>query len=258
MKSLILIFLSQFMFINSIQSAAAEEITLVVPGIVAIHDGIKITTDNMAVRKFEKSVLPGRYLTPEEFESVINKTVSEPIKPGFPVPYESIIPLWKPFTSDEGAFTVIMPGTPAIDTYEDKVETGSRVNSHSFLVHQGDDHLKQGFHIYMIHYLDYPPDVFPDPGKNNITMHNRDVLVKTFQADDTTIKQLDETELMLDGHAGLQINAILDNAGQEMYIFHHLYQVKNRQYFLRVLSDKEPAPAEDRAKFFQSFKLLNP
>lgn len=259
MRYLIIALISQILFITSIQYAAAEEILLVVPGgIDDIHYGIKITTDNMNVRKFEKSVLPGRYLTPEEFESVINKTVSEPVKPGFPIPYESIIPLWKQFSSDEGAFSVMMPGTPESSKEEANQQTGPQFDTYSFEVEQGDINLEQGDNLYSIRYMDLPPDYSTGQGTDSILTKGHDNSLKFLTKDGRTIKQLNESDISLDSYSGFEIKATVKDGEYDLFISQRAYLVENRIYQLAVTSLYRPTPAEDVQKFFQSFKFLGP
>ena len=253
MKYLIIILTSQLLFINNIQSVTAEEVLLVVPKntIGGIGYGIKITRDNMAVRKFEKNNLKNNYLTPNDFNRVINKTVSKHVPAGEPIPYDLIIPLWKQFSSAEGAFSVMMPGTPVLNNTEENQQTGV----YYFEVEQGNDNLKQGSHSYMIGYMNLSPENSTGPGARSLLTTLRNTSVKTLTKRDRTIKQLNEDNISLKGYSGFEIKAMTNNGEYDLFTTQRTYKVENRMYTLLVISPYNPTPEMDVQKFLQSFSF---
>ncbi len=233
----------------------AEDVILVVPT-KDIHNAIKITSNNMAVRKFDKSKLPDtNYLIEKNFKAVINKTVSTSIKAGDPIPMKAIVPLWQSYTLDEGNFSVEMPGKYKILKNDNQSDNNI---TQTFYVEQGHLNLKQGFHSYQLHYTDYPPEKIPDPGTDNIIKTMRNKLISEIHIEGAEIKHFEENELSLNGYAGIELNAVLNAEGHTGYLHQRLYQVGYRQYYLMVFSPSFSTPAVERNRFFNSFKLLNP
>lgn len=258
MHSHIIAFIVLFFFSLTI---LAEDIILVVPRniIGGINHGIKITPDNMAVRKFNKEDFPGEYLIEKDFAWATNQTVDRPIQAGQPIPMEAIVPLWVEYTSDKAGFKVMVPGETIIKEFDGKDEEWMPSSSKIYLVMQGDMGLKQGLHSYQILISDYPPENVPEPGRDNIIKKARDQNIEFMKEEGFSIKQMDENEISLSGYAGLEMNLIADDGDINIHVFQKTYQVGNRIYNLSVTSPtSRPAPELDRQRFFNSFKLIKP
>lgn len=143
---------------------------------------------------------------------------------------------WREFSSPEGRFSVLMPGTPAAETRTPKDQP---IELHMFTVDQGSK-------AFMASYFDLAPSsVLPDA----ILDGARDGSVMNMQG--TLIK---EERITLDGHAGRAFQA---SARGNSFVETRMYLVDRRLYMLMVVrQDREED--KDAAKFLSSFKLNPP
>jgi hypothetical protein len=165
------------------------------------------------------------------------KTTTPPRAPNVPAETPGIAaPGWTKFTSPEGRFSVLMPGTP-----EDKVETTPSdhgpYTTHLLI-------LRQPRNVFLIGWVDYDPS-FNFNRQTELEM-NRDNFVKGVNA------RLLETRLTrIDGYQALEFTA--ENANR---IFRsRVYMVGRRPYQLVIGSPKGIDDTVNINRFFNSFKV---
>jgi hypothetical protein len=148
---------------------------------------------------------------------------------------------WKEFSSSEGRFSVLMPGTPSEKTSKVNTEVGP-VDMFSFRVTQEDSG-------YDVNYNDYPDAVVEASDAGSMLDGARDGIVSSLQG-----KLLTEFIISLDGYPGRDIR--VEGPDGEHTVRTRLYLVDNRLYQLTVVTPKEDSFSKDVAKFLDSFELL--
>jgi TonB family protein len=151
---------------------------------------------------------------------------------------------WKEFSSLEGRFTVLMPGSPAKESRSVQTHAG-RIGLEVF-------ELKTGVASYLITYSDFPR--MPEDPQTALK-HARDGAVENAKG-----KLLHEKKISLDGHPGLEL--IIETPST--IIKSAFYAVKQRLYQVVILLPpdrglpKEIIKFQDSVatKFLGSFKLM--
>ncbi len=146
-----------------------------------------------------------------------------------------IEPKWEEVSSSEGAFSVMMPGTPS-ETKKDKSGTSFSTELHTFLLDQGD--------AYAISYYDIPGDV-PLKQPKEVLEVNRDGMVSG-----TKGKLVSEQVISLNGHPGIKVVIEVSDVPTMQG---KLFFVDRRIYTL-IATTSNP---EDGERFLNSFKLLD-
>lgn len=143
---------------------------------------------------------------------------------------------WAKFTSDEGRFSVVMPGVP-----EDKVETTPSEHgpytTHLYVLR----HLNN---VYLIGYVDYDPS-FNFNRQAELEM-NRDNFIKGINA-----TLLTSRVLRIDGYPVLEFTA---EAPQRIFRS-RVYMVGRRPYQIVIGSPKGVDDSVSINRFFSSFKV---
>lgn len=159
---------------------------------------------------------------------------------------------WKEFSSNEGRFTVSLPGTPTADV----IDAGTRfgvLKAHFFV-------LKTDTFLYYISYLDLPESP-------QTAAENKAALDEIRDQRRANARLISENDITLDGIVGREV--LLDRNGQIQkgrffYAGQRLYYVIVNAPTNVVFRDGKPSPnPKDRtdlfeqtaAKFFDSFKL---
>ena len=159
-----------------------------------------------------------------------------PITPGPTNTPNATTGAWTKFTSDEGRFSVMMPGVP-----EDKVQTTPATpgpyTTHLFT-------LRQGANVFLIGWVDYDPtfnfDLYAE-----LEM-NRDNFVKGLEA-----TLLHTRTLQIDGYPALEFTA---EAKQRIFKS-RVYMVGRRPYQIVIGSPKGVDDTVNVNRFFNSFKV---
>jgi hypothetical protein len=143
---------------------------------------------------------------------------------------------WIKFTSDEGRFSVLMPGPP-----ESKVETTPSdhgpYTTHLIL-------LRQPRNVFLVGWVDYDPS-FNFNRQTELEM-NRDNFVKGVNA-----RLIETRSTRIDGYQALEFTA--ENANR---IFRsRVYMVGRRPYQLVIGSPKGVDDSANIERFFNSFKV---
>lgn len=143
------------------------------------------------------------------------------------------------FVSEEGGFSVSMPGEPNEETQTVPTEAGD-IEVHMFSVESGGT-------AYLVGYSDYPPDL--------VEMVDSEVLLDSARdgaVDDGTL--VSEESITLDDYPGRSLT--VDTSDEDIMVFARIFLVGNRLYQV-VVSTGEDALTEDMSGFFDSFKLRN-
>ena len=143
---------------------------------------------------------------------------------------------WAKFTSDQGRFSVLMPGVP-----EDKVETTPSdhgpYTTHLYV-------LRNQRNVFLIGYVDYDPS-FNFNRQAEMEM-NRDNFIKGINATLLTTKSL-----TIDGYQVLEFTA----EGQQRIFRSRVYMVGRRPYQIVIGYPKGVDETANINRFFNSFKV---
>lgn len=162
-------------------------------------------------------------------------TTSTTPRPSTP-PVANVGPVWTKFTSDEGHFSVLMPGTP-----ENKVETKDATpgpyTTQLYI-------LRQEPNVFLIGWVDYDPNF-------NFDVHaelemNRDNFVKGLQA--TLLTTQTRT---ISGYLVIEFTA----ETAEKIFSSRVYMVGRRPYQIVIGSPKGVDDSVNINRFFNSFKV---
>jgi hypothetical protein len=147
---------------------------------------------------------------------------------------------WEKFSSSEGAFSVLMPGTPTEQIRTAKTSSGS-IDAHMFLVEHSDV-------AYMVAYSDYPNPIVQEITPKLILDGARDGAVANTQG-----KLARESIISLDGHQGRELQ--IEPAGGKVTITGRIFLVDRRLYQMMVLTPQGKDLTENVNKFLDSFTL---
>jgi hypothetical protein len=150
---------------------------------------------------------------------------------------------WNEFTSQEGGFSVLLPGQPKIE----RQTTETAVGPLAFTMHTVE--LSFGSVAYIASYNDYPPSLIAAGDKSAIL----DGVVEGALGSKANLKKTEP--ITVDGHPGREFTGTVKD-GYEYTS--RAYLVNNRLYQLNIVSTPGKVPAEDKRKYFDSFKLLKP
>ena len=156
-----------------------------------------------------------------------------------PAPADASTPnpnAWAKFTSEEGRFSVFIPGVP-----KDQVQT-TPSNIGPYTTHLFT--LRNPRHVFLIGYVDYDPSFNFSPQAE--LEANRDQFVKNLKA-----VLVSSRNVRVDGYSALEFTAVTD----ERIFKSRVYIVGRRPYLIVLGSPKgvDDAPALNR--FFNSFKI---
>ncbi|MBN1431094.1 MAG: hypothetical protein JXB07_22180 [Anaerolineae bacterium] len=140
------------------------------------------------------------------------------------------------FVSDEGKFSVLMPGTPTEETQT----TTDGTDIHMFSVEDWGD-------AYLVGYSDFPQDIIEGTDAEMLLDFARDGA-----AGDGTI--LSETSITINGYPGRALE--IDSSDDDIVLYANIYLVDNRLYQVIVTSGDGTRSAKV-SEFLDSFKLLD-
>lgn len=158
-------------------------------------------------------------------------------------------PTWQTFSSDEGAFSVLMPETP-----DEQIQTApSQAGPFELHVFTATDETSNS--VYMVTYNDYPQVVLQDTDIETVLDNGRDGGLANMQA-----QLVSEQSISLDGYPGRHIvfaipDTRIPGGGAGVS---RLYLVRHRFYQLLALGPKGQAAPADAEQFLNSFRLLEP
>jgi len=143
---------------------------------------------------------------------------------------------WAKFTSEEGRFSVFIPGTP-----KDQVQT-TPSNIGPYTTHLFT--LRNPRHVFLIGYVDYDPSFNFNPQAELDA--NRDQFVKNLKATLVTSRNV-----KVDGYSALEFTAVAD----ERIFKARVYIVGRRPYLIVLGSQKGVDDTFALNRFFSSFKI---
>lgn len=148
---------------------------------------------------------------------------------------------FKEFTSQEGGFSVLMPGTPEEQT--EQVDTlNELIDMHNFAASKGDVG-------YIVTYGDFPFSV--------TRVNTPEKLLKDLQNSVMGFGkgvQLEEKDITLGGYPGKELK--VESADGKYIIYHRMYMVGERLYQVLASAPKGQESSKDIPEFLDSFKLL--
>lgn len=143
---------------------------------------------------------------------------------------------WTKFTSEEGRFSVFIPGTP-----KDQVQTTpSNIGPYTTHLYT----LRHLRHVFLIGYVDYDPSFNFNPQAE--LEANRDQFVKNLKATLVTSRNV-----KVDGYSALEFTADAD----ERIFKARVYIVGRRPYLIVLGSQKGVDDSFALNRFFNSFKI---
>lgn len=146
-------------------------------------------------------------------------------------------PEWKKFTSQQGRFTILMPGEPK----ENKETQQSPQGPYTTYLYTARD----AGEIFLVGWVDYDPKLNLDAQKE--IEANRDNFVKNVKA-----KLLTTTEARLGKNPGIEFTA----ENEQAFFRSWVYVVGRRPYQLIAVTLKGAAPSPNVTRFQASFTLL--
>ncbi len=149
-------------------------------------------------------------------------------------------PVWQEFSSPEGNFAVLMPGSPSHEIKQVKTALGA-LDMHMF-----SREIRRS--AYIIIYSDYPEIITRAPA-DKVLDGGRDGAVANSKG-----RLISEQYITLDGgHAGRELTIEVPEKGTLKV---RAYLVGRRLYQIMVASPKDLADSEENIAFLRSFKLL--
>lgn len=157
--------------------------------------------------------------------------------------------IWKRFSSSEGNFSILMPGTPQEDKQTVNTKTGT-IEVHTFTVTRQQEEVK-----YTVSYTEYPEQYIE-------LLHRNNLVEKALENGKNTAMQkanatlVSETEISLGSSLGREIH--YKKPGDKI-VKHRIYLVNKRLYQIIVETTKkrEKYLTKSMADFFSSFNLTD-
>jgi TonB family protein len=153
---------------------------------------------------------------------------------------QTATPHWKEYTSQEGKFTVLLPGEPTAAYRPVTGESTIYINHIT--------NVQTSAATYSIGFFDIPVD-FTESGKFNQLFNNtRDTIIKLY-----SLELQEEAEILWRGYAGRSWRMDSSQGKQFLTI---IFLVKHRVYYLSVNLPNNQADLSDVGKFYESFKPI--
>jgi hypothetical protein len=149
---------------------------------------------------------------------------------------------WKTFTSDEGGFSVSLPGTPTQDSQAVNTAIGN-IMMYTFMIELSES-------AYMVAYSDYPDSLVNQTPADILLSGARDGAVGNVQG-----RLVNETYLSLQGHPGREL--LIETAGAEAFARVRIFLVGNRMYQVMALTTSQSdSQTEEITNYLNSFHLV--
>jgi len=153
---------------------------------------------------------------------------------------------WREYSSEDGSFSVLLPGTPDEQTETVTTELGDI--SLTILMAQPDESM-----IYFISYSDYPAAAVAASDPLSLLASARDSTVDS-QGGSLT----GQYRITLGEHPGLAFIADVKMEGRDAVLRARNYIVGNRLYQVFAMAYRESDSVDEMNRFFQSFRLSEP
>jgi hypothetical protein len=153
---------------------------------------------------------------------------------------------WEDFYSDDGYFSVSLPGKPEKETENIKTQVGT-ISRQSFVVEKDG-----GQTTYLVMSIDYPKDAIEMVDHDQILNSVRDDVMATYRG---TVNQ--EDWVQMDNYPGQEFD--FEGKWKNSSVFGNVMTllIEKRLYMLLALGVDEEVDAKDVEKFFVSFESLN-
>jgi hypothetical protein len=152
---------------------------------------------------------------------------------------------WKQFSSTQGGFSVLMPGTPKQLRLSQQTQIGP-IDVYGFVVDQNQKSVG-----YVVMYADFPVNLAQTVNPKQIFNSGRDRVLNMVQG-----KLVSQRDVRLQRYPGKEFTY----EAKGSIVKHRLYLVNRRMYQLIVVMDKNQQQSLSRSTtgFFNSFKLRSP
>lgn len=152
---------------------------------------------------------------------------------------------WKEVYSDEGSYTILMPGNPQEQSQVANTEIGS-IETHFFFVQQGDTE-------FFVTYTEYPYSYIQNNNSDDILDRARELSVTNLGG----LLLKEEHLILLDKFPGRELTIDIPKRAFMSRI--RVFLVNNKLYQLAVSfpQEKEQTVSADVEKFFDYFNLSN-
>jgi hypothetical protein len=150
---------------------------------------------------------------------------------------------WTEFSSTDGAFSVLMPGTPTEQTQTQDTDWGP-IEVHMFTVEQGDV-------AYLVGYNVFPAAVIQAVSPAQLLDSARDGQVETVKG-----TLLSEEVITLDANPGRDLEIQVEGEDGTSSLRSRLFLVGDRLYQLVVAGPKGQSTSSNTIKFLDSFELV--
>ncbi|HUV06222.1 MAG TPA: hypothetical protein VMX75_00755 [Spirochaetia bacterium] len=150
---------------------------------------------------------------------------------------------WKEFSSEAGAFSVLMPGKPEEQTHTLNTAAGD-IKLTIYASEMGESL------VFFVSYSDYPPEVAGSAVPGGLLRAARDSTVQSQGG-----KLLASYGIALGGHPGLSYVAEAKVQGREAVLRARNFMVGSRLYQIFALGERGEGSTEKMAKFLGSFRL---
>jgi len=147
---------------------------------------------------------------------------------------------WQELKSEQGKFSVLMPGIP---NYKKHI-----VNTSSGMLDLHEYSLNKPDIAFSASYCDYPIEVVKQTSKKVILSNVRDGVISGMHG-----RLLSELIIEINGHPGRQLHAEISSGTGIME--GRIYIVENRLYQISVATGKQNAFSTDINRYLDSFKL---
>ena len=147
---------------------------------------------------------------------------------------------WSEYASDDGRFSVLMPGSPDEQTQAISTPVGS-IDLHIFMVEKPDI-------AYMVAYSDYPQVVVEKATTDEVLEGARNGALAKIQG-----RLLSEDVISYDEHSGREIEfTAMDGIGLGRAV---ILLADNRLYQVLAVGAKDSFPKNDVKRFIDSFEM---
>lgn len=148
---------------------------------------------------------------------------------------------WKEYSSADGQYSVLMPGTPT-EKMQNRNTAAGDITAHAAL-------LDKTPVVYMVMYNDYPEQVMQGGSPSQILENARDGGVRSARG-----KLVGDSAItLLNKYPGREIQIEMPDGLHAVRI--RVYMVKNRMYQVAYRSGKDNLFSKDATKFLDSFKI---
>jgi hypothetical protein len=149
---------------------------------------------------------------------------------------------WQEFSSEEGGFSVLMPGTPR----ENVQRTGAPGSS----IHHASFQVKFQASSYVVSYSNLDREMLGIESPSEFLANTMDVALDVMNA-----QLMTQQDIALDGNPGKAFSATATIEGVETAIEGRYYLVEDRLYQVLAMGHEGSVSEADKQKFLESFKL---